>query len=62
MNIKNPLPLGTILKGKSYNYCIEKALGQGSFGITYLASVKMQGALGELDSSIHVAIKEFFTQ
>ena len=60
MNIKNPLPTGTILKGKSYNYCIEKALGQGSFGITYIASVKMQGALGELDSSIHVAIKEFF--
>ena len=58
--IKNPLPTGTILKGKSYNYCIEKALGQGSFGITYLASVKMQGALGEIDSNIQLAVKEFF--
>ena len=60
MNIKNPLPTGTILKGKSYNYRIEKTLGQGSFGITYLATVKMQGALGELDSNIQVAVKEFF--
>lgn len=58
--IKNQLPVGTVLQGKNYRYRIEKALGQGTFGITYLASVKMQGALGELDCSIHVAVKEFF--
>ena len=56
----NTLSQGSILHGKSYNYCIEKVLGQGSFGITYLASVKMQGALGSIDAKVKVAIKEFF--
>ena len=37
----NALPKGTVLHGKSYNYVIQKALGQGSFGITYLASAKV---------------------
>ena len=54
------LPVNTILKGTSYNYEILKVLGQGSFGITYLASVKMAGALGAIDANIKVAIKEFF--
>lgn len=51
---------GTILHGKSYDYKIVKTLGQGTFGITYLASVKMKGALGTLDSELLVAVKEFF--
>lgn len=55
---ENTIPVGTILKGKSYKYEIIKVLGQGSFGITYLASVKMQGDLGSIDA--FVAIKEFF--
>ena len=50
------LPVNTILKGTSYNYEILKVLGQGSFGITYLASVKMAGALGAIDANIKVAI------
>lgn len=54
------LPVGTVLKGKSYQYKIEQTIGQGSFGITYLASVKMAGALGAIDANIKVAIKEFF--
>lgn len=54
------LKTGTILQGKSYNYQIEKVLGQGSFGIIYLASIKIKGTLGELDSNMKVAIKEFF--
>lgn len=58
--IINGLPKGTLLHGQSYTYEIIKALGQGSFGITYLAVVKMQGNLGTVDSTIHVAIKEFF--
>ncbi len=37
-----------------------RALGQGSFSITYLASVKMRGKLGSIDATIYVAIKEFF--
>lgn len=54
------LQTGFLLKGNSYNYKIERVLGQGSFGITYLASVKMEGALGSIDVNIKVAIKEFF--
>ena len=50
----------TLLRGNSYQYQIERVLGQGSFGITYLASVKMAGALGSIDAGIKVAIKEFF--
>lgn len=60
MEINNSLPTGSLLKGSSYSYRIEKTLGQGSFGITYLASVKMAGALGAIDANIKVAIKEFF--
>lgn len=54
------LKAGVILHGKSYDYNIVKTLGQGTFGITYLASVKMKGALGSLDSELLVAVKEFF--
>lgn len=56
----NTLKRGEILNGNSYKYLIEDVLGQGSFGITYLASVKMTGALGAIDAKIKVAIKEFF--
>lgn len=54
------LKTGTILHGKSYDYKIIRTLGQGTFGITYLASVKMTGALGSIDSEVLVAVKEFF--
>ena len=52
MEVNNSLPKGSILKGSSYIYQIENTLGQGSFGITYLASVKMAGALGAIDANI----------
>ncbi len=60
----NALSSGFILKGKSYTYRIEDILGQGSFGITYLATthVMVEGSLGHLDTTIKVAIKEFFMQ
>ena len=52
------LSIGTYLnKGK---YRIERVLGQGSFGITYLATVNIVGALGTIPSSTKVAVKEFF--
>lgn len=60
MTSTNQLPVGTILQGNSYQYCITKVLGQGSFGITYLAEIKVAGALGSLNSNIKVCIKEFF--
>lgn len=51
---------GALLKGATYR--IEKVLGQGSFGITYLATAKFttQGNLGKMDVEAKVAIKEFF--
>ena len=51
---------GTLLQGGKYK--IEKSLGQGSFGITYLATAKFttEGALGKFDVTAKVAIKEFF--
>ena len=58
----NTLQSGTTLQGKAYTYTIQKVLGQGTFGITYLATtkVKVAGALGELETTMQVAIKEFF--
>ena len=58
----NTLQSGTTLQGKSYTYTIQKVLGQGAFGITYLANtqVEISGALGEINTTIQVAIKEFF--
>ena len=53
-NINNyALKQNTILYGKSHTYTIEKILGQGSFGITYLAmtQVKDSGAMGELETT-----------
>ena len=52
------LPAGTVLRGSVYTYTIEKVLGQGSFGITYLASTSIKGPLGEV--TVPVAVKEFF--
>lgn len=54
------LPSGTILKGEAYTYEIVRVLGQGSFGITYLANVRLSGSLGMLNSSVTVAVKEFY--
>lgn len=51
---------GTLLQGGKYR--IEQTLGQGSFGITYLATAKFStsGNLGQMDVLAKVAIKEFF--
>lgn len=53
---------GTRLKGGNYTYRIVRVLGQGGFGITYLAHMRLQvkGALGMIESEIPVAVKEFF--
>ncbi len=47
------LAQGTILKGEVNTYKIKEVLGQGTFGITYLATTQE-------DASCEVAIKEFF--
>ena len=43
-------------------YRIEKKIGQGGFGITYLARCyeKIQGAMGSVSSYYMIVIKEFF--
>lgn len=54
------LKRGTTLQNGKYT--IEKKLGQGSFGITYLATAKFKtgGNLGQMDVIAKVAIKEFY--
>lgn len=53
-----PLAAGTVLHGPTYDYTIIRVLGQGTFGITYQASIKVAGPLGHVD--VNVALKEFF--
>lgn len=54
------LPKGTKLKNGEY--IIQKKLGQGGFGITYLASVRIEkkGNLKSMTVEADVVIKEFF--
>jgi formylglycine-generating enzyme required for sulfatase activity/predicted Ser/Thr protein kinase len=62
-NNNQQLRQGTALSGQKYTYTIERVLGQGGFGITYLAtmSVWVQGPLGgKVEAKANVAIKEFF--
>lgn len=56
--MKTDLSSGIMLKGNAYTYRIERTLGSGTFGITYLATI-LSGA-GALDGKVHVCIKEFF--
>ena len=53
----NALPSGTRLRGSNFTYVVRKVLGQGTFGITYLAEVEMPGAM---NARVMVAGKEFF--
>ena len=59
------LPKGTILRrkagiGKATEYTIERVLGQGGFGVTYLASTTI--TIGNIKQKMLFAIKEFFVQ
>ena len=51
---------GTVIHGTHNDYRIERVLGQGAFGITYVANVRLKGRLGAIESAAMVAIKEFF--
>lgn len=58
--IEGALPVGMRLQGKNFSYRIKEVLGQGSFGITYLATIIFEGDLGELSHlNQPVAIKQF---
>lgn len=56
------LPRGTFIQGAKNKYQIEKVLGQGAFGITYLAQykTKVNGEIGSGFVTAQVCIKEFF--
>lgn len=47
---------------KDGKYRILRPLGHGSFGVTYLATAKfvVKGSLGEMETEVKVAVKEFF--
>ncbi len=60
MSHNKALAIGTQLQGEKYKYHIDKVLGQGTFGITYKASLSLAGELGSLPTFTTVAIKEFF--
>ena len=59
---KQTLPHGYVLQGEKNRYVIDRVLGQGSFGITYLATFKsrLEGTMGSGTIQSMVAIKEFF--
>lgn len=56
------LPHGYRLQGEKNEYVIDRVLGQGAFGITYLARYKaaIQGSMGKGSVWAQVAVKEFF--
>lgn len=54
MSVQQELLTGTLLQGKQHTYRIVKVLGQGSFGITYLATIQCN------DTTRQVAVKEFY--
>ena len=58
------LKQGSRLNGNSFQYIIERVLGQGSFGVTYKARgySKVKGAFGDMEVELPqpIAIKEFF--
>lgn len=58
--IENGLPSGTRLRGHSNDYQLVRSLGQGAFGITYLAEMRSRNAYGSADVIVYVAVKEFF--
>ena len=62
INISESLPKGYRLQGKTNTYVIDRVLGQGTFGITYLARFKStyKGYIGVGFIWAQVAIKEFF--
>ena len=62
MDNSSVLPHGYVLHGEKQSYVIDRKLGQGSFGITYLAKFKAQvtGQMGSGNVWMQVCVKEFF--
>lgn len=58
MQNKETLPVGTILNSDERTYHIKSVLGQGGFGITYLATATIQ--VGNIPVEMQFAIKEHY--
>ena len=59
VNTSQCLRIGTLLKGVKADYVVKKTLGQGSFGITYLAYSRGNNS-HQTEVTPLVAIKEFY--
>ena len=59
-NMTNALPDGTLLRSATTTYKIVRTLGQGSFGITYLAEMNNDGTANASTAAVYVTVKEFF--
>lgn len=57
IDIKHSLPIETKLKAQN-EYTITSAIGQGGFGITYIATADVK--VGNITATARFAIKEFF--
>lgn len=56
----NALPVGTVVHGPGNDYVIEKVLGRGGFGITYLVSTTI--VIGNVPHEVKYAMKEHFVE
>lgn len=56
--VYNALPAGTEIRSKEYTYVIERVLGAGGFGITYLATATVR--VGNVTVDVRFAVKEHF--
>ena len=59
-NMTSALPDGTLLRSATTTYKIVRTLGQGSFGITYLAEMNNDGTANVSTAAVYVTVKEFF--
>lgn len=59
-NTTSALPNGTLLRSATTTYKIVRTLGQGSFGITYLAEMNNDGTATASTAAVYVTVKEFF--
>lgn len=58
-NMTSALPDGTLLRSATTTYKIVRTLGQGSFGITYLAEMNNDGTANASTAAVYVTVKEF---
>ena len=58
--LRQALPIGTILKSPKYDYRVEEVLGKGGFGITYKVSTTV--LFGKVPIFTYFTVKEQFVK